>query len=172
MGSVGVMPPRCDGFNWGEWPGPTVGLSLPDTLKESWRVTCSMCNPVREIRMGGDKKNERPCDRGRLGGNPTVESSQDTVRRLDEGSVYEPPWARLKCGVRKYRKQKPKKNIIYKETRANLLKLYARVKRMWLLISRSYVTLTARGHGVCWQCNVQKLYKMLTIQWVGNEREK
>ena len=41
---------------------------------------------------------------------------------------------------RKYRKQKPKKNIIYKETRANLLRLYARVKRMWLLISRSYVT--------------------------------
>ena len=40
---------------------------------------------------------------------------------------------------RKYKKQKPKKNIIYKETRANLFRLYARVKRTWVLklISRT-----------------------------------
>ena len=64
-----------------------MGLFLPDTLKESRKVTCSMCNPVREIRMGGDKKKERPCERGRLGGNPSVESSRKTVRRLEEGGV-------------------------------------------------------------------------------------
>ena len=60
-----------------------MGLSLPVTLNKSGRVTCSMCNPVRKIRMGGDKKKER----GRLGGNPTVESSQETVQRLEEGCV-------------------------------------------------------------------------------------
>ena len=171
MGSVGVMPPRCDGFDWGEWSGPTMGLSLPDTLKENWRVACSMCNLVREIRMGGDKKEGKALRKREAGREP--HSWVESGHRPKTGwgvCLGTPPWARLKCGVRKYRKQKPKKNIIYKETRANLLRLYARVKRMWLLISRSYVTLTARGHGVCWQCNVQKLYKMSTIQWVGNER--
>ena len=76
MGSVGVMPlPDVTDSIEGSGPAQPVGLSLPETLNESLRVTYSMCNPVREIRMGGDKKKERPCKRGRLGGNPTVESS-------------------------------------------------------------------------------------------------
>ena len=142
MGSVGVMPLRCDGYNWGEWPGPTVGLSLPDTLKESWRVACSMCNPVREIRMGGDKRRKDPTKEGGWEGTPQLSRVRTPSEDWMRGVFRNPPWARLKCGVRKYRKQKPKKNIIYKETRANLFRLCARVKRTWLLkrISRSYAT--------------------------------
>ena len=77
--------------------------------------------------MGGDKKKERPCERGRLGGNPSVESSRETVRKLEEGGCLGTPLSTTQVWGRKYRKQKPKKNIIYKETRANLLRLYARV---------------------------------------------
>ena len=142
MGSVGVMPLRCDGYNWGEWPGPTVGLSLPVTLNESWRVTCSMCNITRLGKSEWEeiKRTKDPAIEGGWEGTPQLSRVRTPSEDWMRGVFRNPPWARLKCGVRKYRKQKPKKNIIYKETRANLLRLHARVKRMWLLISRSYVT--------------------------------
>ena len=64
---------------------PNCGAFPPGYAKGKLKGGLQHVNPVSEWEE--IKKKERPYERGRLGGNPTVESSQDTVRRLDEGCV-------------------------------------------------------------------------------------
>ena len=147
MGSVGVMLPRCNGFNWGEWPGPTVGLSLPVTPNESWRERLAACvtrfekSELEEIKRRKDPAKRR----GGWRGTPQLSRVRGNRPKTRKGVCLgppppPPPLSTTQVWGRKYRKWTPKKNIIYKETRADLFRLYARVKRSWLrkLISRSY----------------------------------
>ena len=147
MGSVGVMLPRCNGFNWGEWPGPTVGLSLPVTPNESWRERLAAC--VTRFEKSELEEIKRRKDPAKTGGgagrepHSWVESGNRPKTR--KGVCLGPPTLPLSTTQvwgRKYRKWTPNKNILYKETRADLFRLYAGVKRSWLrkLISRSYAT--------------------------------
>ena len=149
MGSVGVMLPRCNGFNWGEWPGPTVGLSLSVTPNESWRERLAACvTRFEKFELEEIKRRKDPAKKG--GGGPGgqphswVESGNrpKTRKGVCLGPPPPPPLSTTQVWGRKYRKWTPKKYIIYKETRGDLFRLYARVKRSWLrkLISRSYAT--------------------------------
>ena len=121
-----------------EGSGPVQLWGFPSQLRqtkaEGWLAAC--VTRFEKSEWEEIKRRKDPAKEGGWEGTPQLsrvrEPSEDWKRGVFRTPPPSPEHDSMQVWGRNYSKWTPKKNRIYKESRADLFRLYARVKRAWL----------------------------------------